>query len=143
MRYLIYLLVVFSTSAAAGTIQKWVDEDGNVHYGDAPPVSAKTKEVRVQSAPSDPGKPLPRLTDDQGGESANAGGGGDDGTSQQQNSEEDAITICENARADLDILNNNTNIQLKLADGTTRALDTVEVNQRRAKAQAEIERYCK
>ncbi len=126
-----------ATSLHAGTVQKWVDENGNVHYGDAPPVSAKTKDVKVQSAPSNPGKPLPRLSDEQGG--ASAGGGTE--ADQQNVSEEQAASICEKATNDLDILNNNTNIQLKQADGTTRDLSADEVNQRRAKSQAEVDRY--
>jgi hypothetical protein len=52
MRYLTYLVLVVSTSLNAGTIHKWVDENGNVHYGDAPPVKTKTENVRVQSASS-------------------------------------------------------------------------------------------
>ncbi len=138
MRYLIYLILVVSTSLHAGTIQKWVDENGNVHYGDAPPVSAKTKDVKVQSAPSNPGKPLPRLSDEQGG----AGTGSGTETDQQNISEEQAASICEKATNDLNVLNNNTNIQLKQVDGTTRDLSADEVNQRRAKAQAESDRYC-
>jgi hypothetical protein len=140
MRYLIYLILVVSASSQAGTIQKWVDENGNVHYGDTPPVSAKTKDVNVQSAPSNPGKPLPRLSNEQGGDSAAAGG--DAEADQQEVASEQAAAICERARADLDILNNNTNIRLQLADGTSRDLDQTEVDQRRTKAQAEVSRYC-
>ena len=49
MRYLIYplvgLILAISTSLNAGTIQKWVDDKGNVHYGDAPPVEVKSENV--------------------------------------------------------------------------------------------------
>ena len=62
MRYLIYLTLLASASLNAGSIHKWTDADGNVFYGDTPPVSAKTEGVRVQSAPSNPGKALPRLS---------------------------------------------------------------------------------
>jgi hypothetical protein len=31
------LIVCASFSLSAGSVQKWVDEDGNVHYGDQPP----------------------------------------------------------------------------------------------------------
>jgi hypothetical protein len=46
MRYLIYLTLLASTSLNAGSIQKWTDADGNVFYGDAPPVSVKTEDVQ-------------------------------------------------------------------------------------------------
>jgi len=35
----------------AQAIQKWVDENGKVHYGDSPPPGAKTKSVKVQEYP--------------------------------------------------------------------------------------------
>jgi hypothetical protein len=142
MRYLIYLILVVSTSLHAGTIHKWIDEDGNVHYSDAPPAATKTEGVRVQSAPSNPGRPLPRLSDEQGGDSAAAGVGAGAGADKQKVASEQAAAICERARNDLDILDNNTNIRLHQADGTTRNLDQVEIGQRRTRAQAEIERYC-
>jgi len=90
MRYLIFLILVVSTSLHAGTIQKWVDENGNVHYGDAPPVSTKTENISVQSAPSNPGKALPRLSTEEtdGAEGAS----GDDDAGVQENIS-DAMTL--------------------------------------------------
>ena len=75
MKYFIYLLVMVSTSLGAGEILKWTDEDGNVFYGDAPPLEAITEPVRVIGAPSNPGRALPRLSDgNSGGNSNNSGG---------------------------------------------------------------------
>jgi outer membrane biosynthesis protein TonB len=47
----------------AQAIQKWVDEKGVVHYGDAPPPEAKPKSVKVQKAP--PAEAAPRPSDTQ------------------------------------------------------------------------------
>ena len=87
MRYLIYLILAISTSLNAGSIQKWTDENGNVHYGDAPPVKTKSENVRVQSAPSNPGKALPRLNSPDDPDQAEA----DEENGQQKVSEDQAI----------------------------------------------------
>ena len=142
MRYLIFLFFAVSMSLQAGSIQKWVDEDGNVHYGDAPPAAVKSQTVRVQSAPSNPGKPLPRLSDENG-----EGDGGGNAAAESDNataeaSPEQAAAKCERARSDLNIINTNTNIQLKQPDGTTRYLTGEEVDQYRRKAEADIAQYC-
>lgn len=39
--------IAIALPAAAGSIQKWVDEEGQVHYGDAPPGHARTEEVQI------------------------------------------------------------------------------------------------
>ena len=64
MRMIICLLIMTSSSLFAGSIHKWVDDDGNIYYGDAPPFTVETELVRVLSAPSNPGRALPRLSTD-------------------------------------------------------------------------------
>lgn len=139
MRYLIFLLLAVSISLSAGTIHKWVDENGNVHYGDAPPSSVKTENVRVQSAPSNPGKKLPRLNLDGSGGQAAAGENGQ----QQQASGDQAKVNCENARSDLLVIEGNTRIRLQEADGSSRYLTPAEIQQRKALAQEDIKKYCR
>jgi len=138
MRYSVFLVLLASMSLNAGSIHKWVDEEGNVHYGDSPPVSAKTEGVRVQSAPSNPGKALPRLSTEQADDT-----GGDGSADSENVSDDQAQSLCDSARNDLEIINTSSNIQLKQADGSTRYLSADEINQRRAKSQAEVDRYCK
>ena len=140
MRYLIYLMLLTSMSLNAGTIHKWVDEEGNTHYGDAPPVSAKTEGVRVQSAPSNPGKTLPRLSSPDRSQAA-AGGSGD--AAQNGKVPEDQARIaCEKAQEDLRIINNSNRIKLRAADGSTRYMTTEEIEQRKAESEADVERFC-
>jgi len=139
MRYLIYLTLLASTSLTAGSIHKWTDADGNVFYGDAPPISAKTEGVWVQSAPSNPGKALPRLSPPDseaapGSESATTAGNGVPA--------DQAKAICDNAQKDLEVIMGSNRIKLKLADGSTRYLSTEEIDQRRTQAEADINRFC-
>jgi hypothetical protein len=110
MKYLVCLIILISSSAYAGSIHKWVDEEGNTHYGDAPPASVSTKELRVDVAPSDPGKALPRLgTSD----SASASGNSSSGKPVSKVPEDQAKVACEQARGDLKIIKSNSRIRLK------------------------------
>ena len=143
MRYSIYpmlvlMLAVFtslnSTSLNAGAIHKWVDEKGNVHYSDAPPARAKSENVRVQSAPTNPGKALPRLNSPDA--SSQAAGG------EQKVSEDQAANICASAKADLDVISTSDRIQVQAADGNIRYLSDEEIAERQASSQAEVDRFC-
>jgi hypothetical protein len=140
MRYLIYLTLLASTSLNAGSIQKWTDADGNVFYGDTPPVSTKTEGVRVQSAPSNPGKALPRLSPQGSGEAA--------GNDSPASGSDDNLTVaqskvaCDNAQQDLEVIQTSSRIKLKLTDGTTRFLSPEEIDQRKARAEADIKNFC-
>jgi hypothetical protein len=145
MRYLIYLILAISTSLNAGSIHKWTDEKGNVHYGDVAPVKTRSEDVRVLSAPSNPGKALPRLnsTDDSAqAENGNVGNGNAAGNDQEV-SDEQASNICASARADLDIINNSIRIKLQEPDGNIRYLNESEIAARKADSQTEVDRFCK
>jgi len=141
MRYLIYLTLLASTSLNAGSIHKWTDADGNVFYGDAPPISAKTEDVWVQSAPRNPGKALPRLSSpggeaEPGSESAATASNGNAVPADQ------AKIACDNANQDLQIIQSSSRVKLKLADGSTRYLTSEEIDERKTQAESEIERFC-
>jgi hypothetical protein len=135
---LILILAIFSslnsTSLNAAAIHKWVDDKGNVHYSDAPPAKTDSKNVRVQSAPSDPGKALPRLSSPDAPSEATQ--------SEQKVSEERASKICASAQADLDIISTSDRIKLQGADGNIRYLSDEEIAERLASSQAEVDRFC-
>jgi hypothetical protein len=143
MHYSIYPMLVLtlaiftslnSTSLNAGAIHKWDDDKGNVHYSDAPPAKTDSQNVRVQSAPSDPGKALPRLNSpDSSSEAAQ---------SEQKVSEEQAANICASAKGDLNVISTSDRIQLQTADGSIRYLSDEEIAERRASSQAEVDRFC-
>ncbi len=137
MRYLIYLTLLASTSLTAGSIHKWTDADGNVFYGDAPPISAKTEDVWVQSAPSNPGKALPRLSSPGSESAATASNGNGNAVPADQ-----AKVACDNANKDMEIIQSSSRVKLKMADGSTRYLTSEEIDERKAQAESEIERFC-
>ena len=137
MRYIICALLLTALPLQAGSIKKWVDEDGNVHYGDSPPVSAKTENVHVLSAPTNPGKALPRLSIPDGSDAS--GGGGDSG----EVPADQARVACDVAKEDLRVISSSSRIRLKSPDGTTRYMTTEEITERKAQAEADAKRFCK
>ncbi|MCP4878380.1 MAG: DUF4124 domain-containing protein [Gammaproteobacteria bacterium] len=140
MRYLIYLTLLASTSLGAGSIHKWVDEDGNVHYSDAPPITAKTENVRVQSAPSNPGKALPRLSQPKNDKASASGSS--TATNNNTVPEDQAKIACQQAQEDLQVIGRSSRIKLRAADGSTRYLTSEEIEERRVQAEDDIERFC-
>lgn len=57
-------LLLIASAASAGEIHKWVDKDGVVHYGDAPPAQDQSAvvDVRVSQPSSKPYLPAPAPT---------------------------------------------------------------------------------
>jgi hypothetical protein len=134
---MLVLVLAVSTSLNAGTIHKWVDDKGGVHYSDSPPTKTESENIRVQSAPSNPGKALPRLTSPEASDKVATGA-----DNKQKVSAEQASQICASARSDLDIINTSTRIKLKQADGGIRYLTDAEIAERKASSQAEVDQFC-
>ena len=142
MRYLICLALLFSLPLQAGTIKKWVDEEGNVYYGDSPPLSVKSENVRVLSAPSNPGKALPRLSSP-GTEDASGGGTSAAGNNSDKVPKDQAQVACEKAREDLQVIGRSSRIKLRSADGTERYMTTEEIEERKKLAEEDVKQFCK
>ena len=145
MRIIICLIILTSSSLYAGEILKWVDEDGNIYYGDLPPLSVETERIRIISAPSNPGRALPRLSDqgskDKGNpDSTNAAAGGDQGAPRLP--DDQAKIACKEATDDLQVIKRSSRIRLKSADGTTRYMTTEEINTRRENAEKAVSLHC-
>jgi len=141
MRYSVFLMLLASMSLNAGSIHKWVDDEGNVHYGDSPPAKVKTEGVRVQSAPSNPGKALPRLSTT-GSADPNATTSTGSPADDSEVPEDQAKIACDNAREDLRIIGSSSRIKLRNTDGSTRYMTTEEVEERKTQAEADVERFC-
>ncbi|MFT5502724.1 MAG: hypothetical protein ACI845_001387 [Gammaproteobacteria bacterium] len=131
MKYLYLLLLLFSASTFAGSIHKWVDENGDVNYGDSPPAQTKTQPVRVSGPPSNTGKALPKSVDPKAD------------TNRAGNVPADQAKIaCDQAKADLKVIKNSSRVKLKQADGTERYLTTEEIGQRRDDAAKDVDQFC-
>ena len=135
------------------TIYTWVDEKGETHYGDAPPISASTEEVRIDAAPSDPGKPLPRLgtvdtvsdvadSDEPGPVKADSTSPNKDQPDQEMTAEQ-AKDICHQAHYTIKVLNKSKRrSRVRNPDGSTRAMNKEERDSQRTQAKQDIAEYC-
>ena len=53
-RILLALVLSLSfTGASLAELYKWVDEEGNVHYGDCPPADCKAEQIETAPGPSE------------------------------------------------------------------------------------------
>lgn len=133
MKYLICLYMMISSSVFAAGIHKWVDENGGIHYGDKPPVSTVTDQVKVDSAPENPGKALPRIE---------TGGATPDSGSSEEVPADQASAACDRAQSDLQVIKSSSRIKLKNADGSSRYMTTEEIKARQDSAQSDVETFC-
>ena len=145
MRNIICLLILASNSLYAGDILKWVDEDGNIYYGDSPPLSVDTEKIRVISAPSNPGRALPRLSNQDSkrqsnSDATNVAAGNDQGTPKLP--DDQAKIACNEATEDLRVIKSSNRIRLKSSDGTTRYMTTEEIETRRENAERAVSLHC-
>lgn len=60
MKHWILIFALLGTAAHAGTVYRWVDEDGTVHYSDSPRSGAETVELRQPNVYEAP-KNLPKI----------------------------------------------------------------------------------
>jgi hypothetical protein len=149
MKFLVCLLILISSSVYADSIYKWVDGDGNTLYGDVPPPSVHTEEIRVDVAPSDPGRALPRLETSDPGSSTPESGTPDSSSPESaqpdpEMSDDQAEAICKQAHQEIKYLNKARHrSKVRNPDGTSRHINTEERKARREQSKQDIEDYCK
>ena len=144
MKRLLILLFFIACGSHAADIKKWTDENGQVHYGDSPPVKTKSESIRVSRPPSDPGKPLPRLTGTKS-EDENTTDNADTGEQGNvpETTKEQASQQCARARKDLATLRRSNRIRLKSDDGKVHYMTPEEIEERKKQSQEDIDQFCK
>lgn len=145
MKRLMILALLMSANLQAAGIKKWVDENGQIHYGDSPPAQVQSESIRVNRPPSNPGKPLPRFT---GSEDPQQPAGGEPSGQNQPEAvpevgQDEASKLCAEAKSDLQKLNRSANIRVRSADGSIRYLSAEEKEERRKQTEQDIEQFCK
>lgn len=141
MKRLLFLALIISAQSHAAGIKKWVDDKGQIHYGDSPPAQVQSEPIRVTRPPSDPGKPLPRFTSNQEQQTQQP-------AEQQKPAEpevpkDQAEKLCEEAKSDLVKLNRSETIRVRSKDGDIRVLSAEEKEERRKATEEDIEQFCK
>lgn len=133
MKHLLIPILLISSSSFAAGIQKWVDEDGQIHYGDSPPAKTHTESVRVSRPPSNPGKPLPKFNPES--EKSSSG-------ETVKLPADEASVICDRARQDMSVIENNDIVRIRDQDGSERVMSQEEIEARLERAQKDIDDYC-
>lgn len=63
MSFLLLLCLIFVfTDSTAAEVYRWVDENGQVHYGQRPPPGVSSNEIRLAPAPAAEIEPVPEIT---------------------------------------------------------------------------------
>jgi hypothetical protein len=149
MKHLVWLFILISSSVYAADIYTWVDEEGETHYGDAPPMSVHSEEVRVDVAPNNPGEPLPRLGAGDAESSApdsstTASNTPDSAQPDSEMSDEQAAAICKQAHYERKVLNNSKRrSKVRTPDGGYRRMTLDERKSHRKQSDQDIAAYCK
>lgn len=152
-KFLTMLLLLLTSTTAFAALNKWVDEEGKVHYSDQPPppnVKAETLrtgpvapavEAPAAAAPAEaPGNAEreAELKRKQQAEKEAA-----DRAALEQANREIERTNCENARQSLRSLEAGGRLAEYDASGEMRYVEDDEREQRIAKEQAAVNRWCK
>lgn len=140
--------LLLSPLAFAGKIYKWVDSQGQVHYGERPPTANQADEVKIHKGPA-PSAPTsaaasqtPSASDfleakaKERKEKAEAG-------EKANKAKEIAKKNCDNARASMHSLNQGGRRYVMQPDGQRKYLDDADVQKRKQEAQAAIDKWCK
>ncbi len=134
------LLLALSASAMAGQIYKWVDAQGNTHFGAQPPEGQQAAEVNPNISQPKVAAPAPPKLDDSKKD-----------TEQEQldqdareaaaKQEKERKTFCEETRKDLAQMKANPRLRIN-DNGETRRLTEEERQERMAKSEASIKENC-
>jgi hypothetical protein len=131
--------------AASQTTYKWIDQNGRVTYGDHPPLGVKAEEIRISTGTSSASESAP---DEAGTAEAT------ESEPRQDNkpastppasgpSPEEAQRLCEQARSNLEILQDHALIRQTDADGNVLILDESQKQEQINTARTIISQYCK
>lgn len=139
------LSLMIGSAAQAGDIYKWVDEDGNVHYGDKP--VAQSERVAIASKPTDPARVAAQTqarvearTQAREAETAAAMAGPSEEERQAQ--AEERRQACEKSRANMQRMVTSRRLYREDESGERVYLDEAEMQATRQRVEDEISEFC-
>jgi hypothetical protein len=129
-------LMSLPCSANNNVYYKWVDENGQTHYGETPPAQTESQKVKVQTGHSEPTV--------YGGVDSSKNKGEQDQAkdmAQTEQSVRDPET-CKRAKKNLSVLNGRPRIRVTDEQGVYRFLTIDEINDSRDKMLTLIQENC-
>lgn len=133
-------ITLISLNSNSAGIKKWVDDKGNVFYGDTPPRHIQSQSIRTNKRPSKLGKPLPRLSNP--GISNIPSSSKKSPVNNEKLEVSQAKEACENAKNDQRVIQSSSRVKLRSADGSTRYMTKEEIQQRLDNSQNDIDKFC-
>lgn len=127
-------------SANAGSVYKWTDEEGVVHYGDIRPDNIETQEMKVRVGK---GTSAPSTKKDNDAENSTTKQDNDSKqelTAEQKKAQEEA---CKTAKQNLEMMNTYARVRVKDKNGEYRYLTPEEKSKKMAQAQKFVDETCK
>lgn len=143
-KYLFAFLILSAANADAG-LNKWVDEKGKVHYSDQPPVGVEVTKLHAAPSPASAPAPAKSLAEREA-ELKKARQSKAEATERdalKQSNAEIEKANCAAAQQSLRSLQQGSRLVEYDAKGEQRFLDDSERQQRIAKGQEEISKWCK
>ena len=130
-------LCLLTGSALAGSVYKWKDADGNVHYGDQQPQGLSSQRLNIHTGESSSSSGEGTTGKDNSKASAATG----DATQSAQKMGKAQADNCDAARKNLEIINSFSRITVE-ENGQKRYLTPDEIAQKKKGYQAIVDRDC-
>ena len=141
------LTLALSSAAIAGDIYKWVDEDGNVHYGDKPAASTQAERMDIDSKRTDAARVTAQTqarvqarTEAREAEAEAAANGPSE--EELQAEAQERRQACERSRANMQRLVTSRRIYREDESGERVYLDDAEMQATRQRVEDEINKFC-
>ncbi|MBM96887.1 MAG: hypothetical protein CMI09_13705 [Oceanospirillaceae bacterium] len=139
----VLMFLSYSEQSMAGKVYRWVDANGQVHFGSQPPPEQRTlaEQYHVQVQQASPGS----TTTPQAKGSGDAATGSDEEEKIVLNSgvsDEQSKEYCQNARQFLTTLQGNSSTRFKQEDGSIRPFTAEERQSKEQQALEMIDQFC-
>lgn len=136
------MLAIGFSSAPAGAAKdyyKWVDEDGVTHYSARPPYNRPSEIVSVTTGER---SSVPAASATQNGSSSADGSASETRTAATESEKIKDPLRCENARSNLEVLQNNAKVRMKDEEGNIHYLTQEEKAEKIRESQQAVEESC-
>mgnify|MGYP000689955568 CR=1 FL=1 len=150
------LFISASHSSHAATVYRWVDDQGQSHFGSAPPKNTQTERVQIRKS----GSKAPALTsnlspnseenadsvndenEQEKGQETEAGSESEAVQKKSKYTQEERAKYCQQSRNLSTRMNGNLQRRVEQPDGSYRKLNESEINKYKAQAKTGISSYC-
>lgn len=142
LHVMVSLMLLITAPSVMATMYKWVDDEGNIHYSQTPPVDREASTIAKPRTPPPPPPSTegePDATASEGGEELQ----GDGPTEEEIRAEKERIAQeCQRARQWISEIENKPRLRVRDDDGNLRYLSEEERQARLKQAQDYLKKYC-